>query len=222
MQKFVTLRSPAIPLMRPNIDTDTIIPSREMTGVEGTGYGEKAFAGWRYDESRRERPDFILNKEPYRTARILLSGPNFGCGSSREQAVWALVQFGIRCVIAPSFGAIFANSSYRNGLLPVMLPEQTIESLCSQMEQSNGSATVEVDLESCTVTEPSGVVHGFVVPGNEREMLLKGLDIIDLTLERSEDILRFQAADREKRPWIYFESAENLSMPKQIQATGSE
>lgn len=204
MEPFVRLTGVAAPLMRDNIDTDAIIPSRENQGVARTGYGEKLFSNWRYTPGTRiEAPSFVLNRAPYRGAVILLSGRNFGCGSSREGAVWALRQFGIRCVVAESFGAIFRNNCVRNGLLPVALPMDAVAALAAAVEASGGNAPVEVDLEALVVRAPGGVVHGFHVDPLERDMLLQGLDEIELTLRRSAEIRAFQKTDRLDRPWIW-------------------
>ena len=202
MEQFVRLKALAAPLMRPNVDTDTIIPSREITSPSREGYGERAFAGWRYLEpDRRPNPDFVLNREPFTRAQILVAGENFGCGSSREMAVWAIRQFGFRCVIAPSFGAIFQANCYRNGVLPVVLPKATVEDLGRAAEP--GTLELDVDLQACTVTAPDGRAFPFATPAPERRMLLEGLDEIGLTLKRRDEIVAFQARDRELRPWIW-------------------
>jgi 3-isopropylmalate/(R)-2-methylmalate dehydratase small subunit len=202
MERFVRLRGLAAPLLRPNIDTDVIIPSREITSPAREGYGDKLFASWRYLEpDRRPDPSFVLNRAPFDRAQILIAGENFGCGSSREMAVWAIRQFGFRCVIAPSFGAIFRANCYRNGVLPVALPQTTVEALAHAAE--SGALELEVDLEACEVRAPDGRTYRFDAPGPEREMMLAGLDEIGLTLARSDAIAAFQARDRERRPWIW-------------------
>ena len=205
MEKFTTLTAIAAPLLRINIDTDAIIPSREMKRVSRDGLSEGLFAGWRYQSpgSREENPDFILNREPYRRARILLSGINFGCGSSREHAVWALHEWGIRAVIAPSFGAIFQGNCVRNGIVPVVLDNALVESLAQQVEADPEINQVTVDLVQCVVIAPDGNQHGFSVPKADREMLLEGLDSIAVTLKRDAEILAFRERDRTQRPWIY-------------------
>ena len=205
MEKFTTLKAIAAPLLRINVDTDAIIPSREMKRVSKQGLSEGMFAGWRYREpgGREENPDFVLNRPPYRQARILLSGQNFGCGSSREHAVWALSEWGIRSIIAPSFGAIFYGNCVRNGILPVVLDNDTVEQLAAQVEADPANHLVTVDLVERSVTGPDGSSHGFEIADGDREMLLEGLDAIALTLKSDDQILAFRERDRAARPWIY-------------------
>jgi 3-isopropylmalate/(R)-2-methylmalate dehydratase small subunit len=204
LEKFIKITGVAAPLMRRNIDTDAIIPGKEMTKVEKTGYGDGLFGQWRYiDGNRKENPDFILNKTPYRNAVILLADANFGCGSSREAAVWALTGFGIRCVIAPSFAAIFYNNSFKNSLLPVILQDSQVHELVQQVENSNGKALVTIDLEKCQVISPEKQTYPFTVNEIYRDMLLQGLDPIDATLQYESKIAAFQEKDRGNRPWIY-------------------
>jgi 3-isopropylmalate/(R)-2-methylmalate dehydratase small subunit len=205
MEKFTTLKAIAAPLLRINVDTDAIIPSREMKRVSKQGLSEGMFAGWRYLEpgSREENPDFVLNRQPYRQARILLSGQNFGCGSSREHAVWALAEWGIRCIIAPSFGAIFYGNCVRNGILPVVLDNDTVEQLAAQVEADPANNRITVNLVERSVTAPDGSRHGFEIADGDREMLLEGLDAIALTLKSDAAILAFRERDRTARPWIY-------------------
>jgi 3-isopropylmalate/(R)-2-methylmalate dehydratase small subunit len=202
MEQFVRLKALAAPLLRPNVNTDVIIPSLEITSPSREGYGDKLFASWRYIEpGRKPDPDFVLNRAPFDRARILIAGDNFGCGSSREMAVWAIRQFGFRCVIAPSFGAIFQANCYRNGVLPVVLSRADVEALGREAER--GTLELEVDLESCTVTAPDGLTYRFEVGNPEREMMLAGLDAIGVTLKRRDEIRAFQARDRAARPWIW-------------------
>lgn len=205
MEKFTRLTAIAAPLLRINVDTDAIIPSREMKRVSKDGLAEGLFAGWRYlaPGSREENPEFILNQAPYRAARILLSGLNFGCGSSREHAVWALREWGIRAIIAPSFGSIFQGNCVRNGIVPVVLANSAVESLSRQVEADPAGSLVTVDLALGTVIAPDGTEHPFSLPEADREMLLEGLDAIAVTSKRDPDILAFQARDRDQRPWIY-------------------
>ena len=207
MEQFVTISGVAAPLMRSNIDTDLLIPSREMTGTGRDGYGEKLLAHWRYLPSpggaRVENPDFVLNQMPFRHAVILLAGDNFGSGSSRETAVWAVRQFGFRCVIAPSFGTIFRNNCYRNGVLPVVLPAADVEALAHEAE--SGKLHLTVDLGEFAVIHPSGNRWTFSIPAGERSMLLAGLDAIGMTLKHRAEIEAFQSADRKSRPWIWSE-----------------
>lgn len=205
MEQFTRISGVAAPLMRSNIDTDLLIPSREMTGTGKSGYGEKLLAPWRYLPgpvgSRVENPDFVLNRAPFRSATVLVSGENFGSGSSREMAVWALRQFGFRCVIAPSFGTIFRNNCYRNGLLPVELAQEDVQALADEAQE--GGLILTVDLAECAVFHPDGKRFDFAVPADERGMMLAGLDAIGSTLRRRGEIEAFQRADRSARPWIW-------------------
>jgi len=205
MEKFTTLTAIAAPLLRINVDTDAIIPSREMKHVSKEGLAEGLFAGWRYRApgSREEQPDFILNREPYRRARILLTGLNFGCGSSREHAVWALHEWGIRAIIAPSFGSIFQGNCVRNGIVPVVLDQTSVEALAAQVESAPEQNQLTVNLVGRSVTSPKGLAFSFQIPDADREMLLEGLDAIALTQKRDAEILAFRERDRVRRPWIY-------------------
>ncbi len=204
MEKFTRITGIAAPLMRRNIDTDAIMPGKELPKFEKTSYGNRLFGQWRYiDGNRKENPDFILNQPPFRKAIILLADANFGCGSSREVAVWALADFGIRCIIAPSFAPIFFNNCFKNGLLPVILHDRQVHGLARQAEESEGRGLVTVDLESCKVTCPEGQIYHFDVNKLYREMLLQGLDPIDATLRYESKIAAFQEKDRVNRPWIY-------------------
>jgi 3-isopropylmalate/(R)-2-methylmalate dehydratase small subunit len=208
MEKFTTLTAIAAPLLRINVDTDAIIPSREMKKVSKVGLKDGLFAGWRYLDpvARSEDPDFVLNRPPFRDARILLTGLNFGCGSSREHAVWALHEWGIRCIVAPSFGAIFYGNCVRNGILPIVLDAGRVEALAALVEEAPATP-LTVDLAAGTITAPDGSTITFEVPPADRDMLLEGLDAIAVTLKRSAEIDAFQAADRDRRPWIYLPPA---------------
>lgn len=202
MEAWTRIEGVAAPLLRPNIDTDIIIPSREITSPERTGYADKLFAPWRYlGTDRRENPDFVLNREPFRAAQILITGENFGCGSSREMAVWALRQFGIRCIVAPSFGAIFRNNCVRNAVLPIELPAALVHRL-GAVSEAHPKGWV-VDLEACELAEPDGCAHAFTVDARERVILLSGLNAIDLTWQRRTQIELFERDDRLHRPWIW-------------------
>ena len=207
MEKFTVLKAIAAPILRINIDTDVIIPSREMKRVSKEGLSDGMFANWRYTEpgGREEQADFILNQEPYRQAKIILSGDNFGCGSSREHAVWALHEWGIRAIITPGFGNIFYGNCIRNGILPVVLANDVVENIAAQVEANPGDNLVNVDLTNCTVTAADGLTHAFEIGSGDRQMLLEGLDAIAVTRRRDDEILAFQARDRLKRPWIYLE-----------------
>lgn len=208
MEKFTVLEAIAAPLMRINIDTDVIIPSREMKRVSKDGLSDGMFANWRYTTpgGREENPDFILNQEPYRRAKILLSGDNFGCGSSREHAVWALAEWGIRCIITPKFGNIFYGNCVRNGILPVVLANDIVENLAEQVAADPANHLIKVDLNQRTVTAPDGTIHAFDIAPADQEMLLEGLDAIAVTMRRDDEILAFQARDRLSRQWIYLDT----------------
>ena len=208
MKLFTQLTAIAAPIMRINIDTDVIIPSREMKRVSKEGLSDGMFANWRYTKpgGRDEDPDFILNQEPYRRAQILLSGDNFGCGSSREHAVWALAEWGIRAIITPGFGDIFYGNCVLNGILPVVLDAGIVEKLAAQVEADPANNQIAVNLEGCSVTGPDGSEYNFEIAPADQEMLLKGLDGIAITMRRDDQIIAFQAADQNVRPWIYLES----------------
>jgi 3-isopropylmalate/(R)-2-methylmalate dehydratase small subunit len=207
MEKLVRLKSIAAPLLRINIDTDQIIPATYLVRTSYVGIGEGLFAGWRVRQDGNPDPDFILNKEPWTRSEILLADSNFGCGSSREGAPKALRDWGIRSVIAPSFGGIFFNNCFRNGILPVEMPIESVRAIADQVEASKGEGKVIVDLEAQTVTAPRGDAFAFHTPATLRRMLLEGLDEIDLTLTMSPDIERFRHADRLRRPWVYRNNA---------------
>jgi 3-isopropylmalate/(R)-2-methylmalate dehydratase small subunit len=212
MDKLRIHRGVAAPLLRINIDTDAIIPSREMKQVSKTGLGEGLFAGWRYIEpsGRTLNPDFILNQSNFTKATILLAGVNFGCGSSREHAVWALKEYGFRVLIAPSFGAIFYNNCIRNGLLPVVLSEAVI----GKLADTQTPAALTVDLERCVLVAPDGMEYPFEIQAEARDMLLDGLDPVALTLKLDDRILAFQQRDRTERPWIYLPATGMHQVPK--------
>jgi len=205
METFTVLTAVAAPLIRPNVDTDAIIPSREMKAVSKTGLAEGLFAGWRYQlvGGRAPNPDFVLNRAEYAGARILLGGENFGCGSSREHAVWALAEYGFRAVIAPSFNSIFYNNCIRNGLAPVVLPLAAVEALAAEVALDPQATPVTIDLTTCQVVTPSGATWPFALQDEHRLMLLEGLDAIDLTLKDTAALEAFRQEDRLKRPWIY-------------------
>jgi 3-isopropylmalate/(R)-2-methylmalate dehydratase small subunit len=199
MTPFTTLTSTAAPLLRDNIDTDTIIPSREMKGTGKTGLAAGLFAPWRYlsADTREPDPAFVLNQPKYADARIILGGSNFGCGSSREHAVWALAEYGIRAVIAPSFAPIFAGNCTRNGILTVVLDAQTIAQIAAD------GRPVTIDLREQRVSLDEQHSWTFPIGAEAKTMLLEGLDVIELTLKHRDRITAFQAADRQVRPWIY-------------------
>lgn len=200
MKAFTTLTATAAPLLRDNVDTDAIIPSREMKTVGKTGLADGLFAGWRYRAigSRDPDPAFILNQPAFADAEILLSGANFGCGSSREHAAWALAEYGIRVVVAPSFNPIFRGNCVRNGIVPV---EADAAAIAADLETRGGPVTV--DLPAQVVTTPSGARWTFPIDGEAKAMLVDGLDAIDLTLLRRDEIQAFRRRDRAARPWAY-------------------
>jgi 3-isopropylmalate/(R)-2-methylmalate dehydratase small subunit len=204
MQEFSKLSAVAAPLLRENIDTDIVIPISRMVGNFSRGnLGQWCFSALRYQPDGSENPQFILNRAPYRGAEILLTGANFGCGSSREAAVWALQEMGVRCLIGSSFGDIFFNNCFQNGLLPVLLDRATVESMARELELSQGSGRISVDLTDMSVTAPSGKRYAFAVEPKRRQALLAGLDEIGITLERAAEIAAFQAEDRRRRPWVH-------------------
>jgi len=207
MRKFDVLTAVAAPLIRANVDTDAIIPSREMKSVSKQGLADGLFAGWRYAAigGRDPDPGFVLNQPAYAGAQILLSGENFGCGSSREHAVWALLEYGIRAVIAPSFAPIFHGNCVRNGVLPVRLGAASVARLADAVAPDPQQRRLTVDLVRQRVTGPDGLEFGFEVEPGERAMLLEGLDAIDLTLKHRNAIEAFLCRDRVQRPWIYLQ-----------------
>jgi 3-isopropylmalate/(R)-2-methylmalate dehydratase small subunit len=201
MQPFTKLTAVAAPLEMANIDTDMIIPARYLRKLRGPGYEKLAFHDIRYDANGSERPDFVLNQAPYRNARILVAGANFGCGSSREAAVYVLFDFGIRAVIAPSFGDIHYGNELQNGMLPVMLPDATCRTLRRQLSDQPG-AEISVDLAAQTVSGPDGTTYRFDIDPNYKERLLKGLDDIGLVMQNIEAIEAFEARHHGELPWL--------------------
>ncbi len=201
MEKFTRLTGIAVPLMRPNIDTDAIIPKAWCKRVTKTGFGPHLFHDWRYLPDGAENPNFILNRSPWRAARILVAGANFGCGSSREAAVWALAEFGIRCIIAPSFADIFAANCCQNGLLPVALDPAVVAGLAA-LAASPESATMTADLVEQRITAFGGWEIPFTVDPYRRRQLLEGLDEIALTLAYEADIAAFEARRAAECPWL--------------------
>lgn len=203
MERFETLRSPATPLLLRDVDTDVIFPMRRITSLRSAeDLSRWAFEALRHrgDPSDPELdPDCVLNRPQYAEARILLAGANFGCGSSREPAVWAVKALGYRCIVAPSFGDIFAKNCFQNALLPIVLPEDEIARLAAEAQAPG--ACFEVDLARQSITTPSGRRVRFEIDAARREQLLEGLDELALVLRRSEEIAAFEARDREARPW---------------------
>ncbi len=200
MEKFTTLTGVAAPLPLRNVDTDMIIPKQFLKTILRTGLGKSLFFEMRYDQDGKEVPDFVLNQPAYRKARILVAGENFGCGSSREHAPWALKDFGIRCVIAPDFADIFYNNCFQNGILPIKLPQADVDKLMD--DASRGSnATVTIDLESQEIRGPDGGVIKFDIDPFRKHCLLNGLDNIGLTLEKQKAIEAFEEKAQTARPW---------------------
>ena len=203
MQAFTCHSGVAAPLLRVNIDTDAIIPSREMKTVGKRGLSAGLFAGWRYlnPASRDLNPEFVLNQDDYAKTSILLSGANFGCGSSREHAVWALLEYGIRCIITSSFGSIFYNNCIRNGILPIVLSDAQIQDLSQYVTSAPKQNLLYIDLQQCLVKAGDSDRYEFSIAANYRKMLLEGLDPIGLTLQQLESIDTFIEKDRRARPW---------------------
>jgi 3-isopropylmalate/(R)-2-methylmalate dehydratase small subunit len=202
MQKFTTLRGVAAPLPMINVDTDMIIPKQFLKTIKRTGLGKNLFDELRYETDGREKPDFVLNQPAYRKAQILVAGENFGCGSSREHAPWALLDFGIRCVIATSFADIFYNNCFKNGILPIRLPQSDLDLLMDDAKRGS-NAIVTIDLEKQEITGPDGGLVHFDIEPFRKHCLLNGLDDIGLTLEKAGDIDSFEQRDRLTRPWLY-------------------
>ena len=196
MEPFTVVRGAAAPMLLPDVDTDVISPAHGGRG----DVAANAFAPVRYLPDGRDDPTFVLNQQPFHGAPILLAGPNFGCGSSRESAVWSLLAIGIRCVIAPSFGDIFFGNCFPNGVLPIVLGRAVVDQLA--VESAHGDPMV-VDLAATVVTSPGGTRIPFAVNPTRRSQLLEGLDDLALGLRRLDDVLAFQAADRRRRPWVY-------------------
>lgn len=202
MQKFTSVTGTAAPLIKSNIDTDVIIPAKRLVGYQRDELGAFAFEAWRFLDGGGDNPDFVLNSPRYRGAPILVTGSNFGCGSSRESAVWALAGIGIRCIIAPSFGDIFYNNTFQNGVLAITLPQADVDAIGAELEAAATPETT-VDLRQQSITLPSGRVMPFAIDAERREALLEGRDEIGMTLARESEIATFQTLDRAVRPWIY-------------------
>ena len=201
MQPFTKVTGVAAPLELANIDTDKIIPARFLRRLRGPGYEKLAFHDIRYDADGKDRPDFVLNQAPYRAAKILVAGANFGCGSSREAAVYVMWDYGIRSVIAPSFGDIHYGNELQNGMLPVVLPDAACQKLRQQLRDKPG-AEISIDLASQTVTGPDGATYRFEIDPNHRERLLKGLDDIGLVMQNIEAIEGFEDRHHRELPWL--------------------
>jgi 3-isopropylmalate/(R)-2-methylmalate dehydratase small subunit len=200
MDKFTKLTAVAAPLPIVNVDTDMIIPKDYLKTIKRTGLGKGLFAEMRYNEDGSENPDFVLNKPAYRNAQILVAGDNFGCGSSREHAPWALLDFGIRCVISTSFADIFYNNCFKNGILPITVRPEDLDKLMDDAERG-ANATISVDLEAKEIRGPDGGVIKFDLDGFKRHCLLNGLDDIGLTMEKAASIDAFEKKNEASRPW---------------------
>ncbi|MEM0936769.1 MAG: 3-isopropylmalate dehydratase small subunit [Pseudomonadota bacterium] len=201
MDKFTTLTGIAAPLPLINVDTDMIIPKQFLKTIKRSGLGANLFDEMRYAEDGSETPDFVLNRPAYRAAKILIAGDNFGCGSSREHAPWAIKDFGIRCIVAPSYADIFYNNCFKNGILPVTLPQDQVDALMADAEKG-ANARMIVDLEAQTVTASDGEVFPFEIDPFRKRCLLEGLDEIGLTLEKAAAIDNFEGNLAQSRPWV--------------------
>jgi 3-isopropylmalate/(R)-2-methylmalate dehydratase small subunit len=205
MDKFTQLTATAVPMRNDNIDTDAIIPAGAMknVGIDMRGLGKYLFYEWRFDPSGAPIEDFILSQPQYKDAGIIVAGRNFGCGSSREHAVWALLYADIRCVIAPSFGDIFYGNCFKNGVLPAKVDAATHENLMREVEETNGGSAMSVDLETLKVVSPMGNEYAFTIDAPGREALLSGLDDIAATLVYDEEITSFQKLQAAEKPWLH-------------------
>jgi 3-isopropylmalate/(R)-2-methylmalate dehydratase small subunit len=201
MQPFKTLTAVAAPMNILNVDTDMIIPKDYLKTIERTGLGKGLFAELRYNDDGTENPDFVLNKPAYRKAQIIVAGDNFGCGSSREHAPWALLDFGIRCVISTSFGDIFYNNSFKNGILPIRVTPEELDKLFDDAERG-ANATLTIDLEKQEIRGPDGGVIRFEIDAHRKHCLLNGLDDIGLTMVKEDKIGTFESKVGAERPWM--------------------
>ena len=211
MRAFTKLEGLAVPLMRANVDTDAIIPKQFLKSIKRSGFGKNLFDDWRYldtgepdqeQSTRQPNPDFVLNQSRYQGAQVLIAGDNFGCGSSREHAVWALDDFGIRAIIAPDFADIFHNNSFKSGLLPIRLDESIVRQLAAECEASE-DYRLSIDLDAQTVTTPGGEMFSFDVDAFRKDCLLNGLDDIELTLQQRNHIEDYEAKRRAAAPWLF-------------------
>jgi 3-isopropylmalate/(R)-2-methylmalate dehydratase small subunit len=201
MQSFITLTGVAAPFPLINVDTDMIIPKQFLKTIKRTGLGKALFHELRYDEKGQENPEFVLNKPAYRKAQILVAGDNFGCGSSREHAPWALLDFGIRCVISTSFADIFYNNCFKNGILPIVVSPENLKKLMDDAERG-ANATVTIDLAKQEIRGPDGGMIRFDIDPFRKHCLMNGLDDIGLTMEKQRDIDNFERTQAERRPWL--------------------
>jgi len=201
MDKFTQISGIAAPMPLVNIDTDMIIPKQFLKTIKRSGLGKNLFDEMRFDRDGKENPDFVLNKPQYRQAQILVAGDNFGCGSSREHAPWALLDFGIRAVISTSYADIFYNNCFKNGILPIVLPPEAVAVLMKDAEKG-ANARIEVDVENQTVTASDGEAFHFEIDAFKKHCLLNGLDDIGLTMEKAASIDTFEASAAAARPWV--------------------
>jgi len=201
MEKFQKLHGIAAPMPLVNIDTDMIIPKVFLKSIQRTGFGKNLFDEMRYYRDGTEIEDFVLNKPQYRNAEILVAGDNFGCGSSREHAPWAIADFGIKCIVSTSFADIFFNNSFKNGILPIVLPQEQVDVLMADAEKG-ANARMTVDLEAQEITTSDGVVIPFEVDAFKKHCLLNGLDDIGLTMEKADSIKSFEDKAAQERPWV--------------------
>ncbi|MFY0311547.1 3-isopropylmalate dehydratase small subunit [Leisingera sp. D0M16] len=201
MEKFTKIQGVAAPMPLVNIDTDMIIPKVFLKSIQRTGFGKNLFDEMRYNRDGTEIEDFVLNKPQYRNAEILVAGDNFGCGSSREHAPWAIADFGIKCIVSTSFADIFFNNSFKNGILPIVLPQEQVDILMADAEKGE-NARMTVDLEAQEITTSDGEVIKFDVDPFKKHCLLNGLDDIGLTLEKADSIKTFEAKAAQERPWV--------------------
>ncbi|WP_101065458.1 3-isopropylmalate dehydratase small subunit [Roseovarius salinarum] len=201
MEKFQKFTGVAAPLPMMNVDTDMIIPKQFLKTIKRTGLGVNLFDEMRYDREGNEIPDFVLNQPAYREAEILVAGDNFGCGSSREHAPWAIKDFGIRCIIAPSFADIFHNNCFKNGILPIALPQAQVDVLMREADKG-ANARMTVDLENQTITTADGETFPFEIDAFKKHCLLEGLDDIGLTMEKARAIEAFESRAAAERPWM--------------------
>ena len=201
MQKFDKLTGVAAPMPMIHIDTDMIIPKQHLKTIKRTGLGKALFDEMRFNADGSEKPEFVLNQPAYRKAQVIVAGANFGCGSSREHAPWALLDFGIRCVIAPSFADIFHNNCFKNGILPIALPQEICDRLMEDARKG-ANATLAIDLEKQEITRPDGEVIKFQIDAFKRHCLLEGLDDIGLTLEKGASVESYEAKQKTSQPWL--------------------
>jgi 3-isopropylmalate/(R)-2-methylmalate dehydratase small subunit len=202
MESFTTLTGLVVPLDRVNVNTDEITPARFLKSIRRTGFANALFANWRYLKDGTPNPDFVLNQPRYQGVSILLAGDNFGCGSSREHAPWAILEYGFRCLIAPSFADIFSTNCFNNGILPMTLDDAVVQELFAEVEASEGY-TLQIDLPAQTVTTPGGRALHFEIDNFKKHALLEGLDNIGWTLSHSDEIAAYEQHRKQEAPWLF-------------------